>query len=62
MIERMFGSMKRSRLLDKHQFRRAAKMVTHIGLSNLTYLVTMLMRVRAGDSKRLRHMRIGVGK
>ena len=61
VIERMFGSLKRMRLLDQHQFRRAAKVVVHIGLANLTYLVTMFVRVRAGDMKRIRHMRIGLG-
>jgi len=58
VIERMFGSMKRMRLLDKHQYLQRRKIETHIGLSVLTYLATMMARVRAGDITRLRHMRI----
>ncbi len=58
VIERMFGSMKRMRLLDKHQYLERRKIENHIGLSVLTYLATMMARVKAGDIKRLRHMRI----
>ncbi|MYA62104.1 MAG: transposase, partial [Dehalococcoidia bacterium] len=58
IIERLFGSMKRTRLLDKHQYRGQRKVEAHITLSVLTYLATMLVRARAGDMKRLRHMRI----
>ena len=58
IIERLFGSMKRTRLLDKHQYRGQRKIEAHVLLSVLTYLATMLVRVRAGDMKRLRHMRI----
>ena len=58
IIERMFGSMKRTRLLDKHQYRGQHKIEAHVTLSVLTYLATMLVRAKAGDMKRLRHMRI----
>ncbi len=58
IIERLFGSMKRTRLLDKHQYRGQRKIETHVILSVLTYLATMLVRARSGDMKRLRHMRI----
>ena len=61
IIERMFGSMKRMRLLDKHQYRSRRKIEMHIALSSLTYLATMLGHVRAGDMARIRHMRIPVG-
>ncbi len=60
IIERMFGSMKRSRILNKHQYTTRAKIETHMALSTLTYLATMLTRVSTGDLKRIRHMRIGV--
>lgn len=60
-IERMFGSMKRSRLLNRHQYMARRKIETHINLSVLTYLATMLARVLAGDLDRIRRMRIGVG-
>ena len=60
-IERLFGSMKRTRLLDKHQYRGQRKIEAHVTLSVLTYLATMLVRAQAGDMKRLRHMRIRQG-
>ena len=60
VIERMFGSLKRSRLLDRHQYVRRDKIELHLGLSVLTYLATMLTRADAGDTERLRHMRIRV--
>lgn len=61
VIERMFGSMKRSRLLNKHQYVRSDKIELHIGMSVLTYLATMLTHVHAGDPEKMRHMRIRVG-
>ena len=60
VIERMFSSLKRSRLLNKHQYVRKRKIEMHAGLSVLTYLATMLARVRAGDLGRMRHMRVRV--
>ena len=59
-IERMFGCLKRSRLLDRHQYVWFDKIRLHVGLSVLTYLATMLTRVRADDLNKMRHMRIGV--
>ncbi|MCY4655044.1 MAG: transposase [Dehalococcoidia bacterium] len=61
VIERMFGSMKRSRLLNRHQYMARRKLETHVTMSVLTYLATMLARVLAGDVDRVRRMRIGVG-
>lgn len=61
VIERMFGSMKRSRLLNRHQYMARCKLETHVTMSVLTYLATMLARVLAGDVDRIRRMRIGVG-
>ena len=60
-IERMFGSMKRSRLLNRHQFMKRRKLETHINLSVLTYLATMLTRALAGDLDRMRRMRLASG-
>ena len=60
VIERMFGSLKRSRLLDQFQFLRRNKIELHLGLSVLTYATTMLTRLDAGDGERLRHMRVGL--
>ena len=58
IIERMFGSMKRMRLLNKPQYWSRRKIESHIAMSSLTYLPTMLGHVRAGDMARIRHMRI----
>ena len=62
IIERMFGSMKRSRLLNRHQYLRRRKIEMNITMSVLTYLATMLVRVLAGDMDRIRRMRIGVAE
>ena len=60
VIERMFSSLKRSRLLNKHQYVRKRKIEMHVAVSVLTYLATMLTRVQAGDLSRIRHMRVRV--
>ena len=61
IIERLFSSLKRSRLLNKHQYVRKRKIEAHVGMSTLTYLATMLARVQAGAPYRMRHMRLRVG-
>ena len=60
-IERTFGSLKQSRLLDRSYYLDDRKIVCHANMSLLTYLATMLTRVRAGDPEKMRHMRIKVG-
>ena len=60
VIERGFSSMKRSRLLDKHQYLSQKKIRAHVALSMLTYTATMLARVLAGDVAGMRRMRIRV--
>ena len=57
IIERGFSSLKRSRLLDRHQYLTMRKVRTHAALSVLTYVATMLAHVLAGDVDRIRHMR-----
>ena len=61
IIERLFSSLKRSRLLDRHQYVRKRKIEAHVGLSTMTYLATMLSRVQDGTLDKMRHMRIRVG-
>ncbi len=61
IIERMFGSMKTSRILNQHQYRTQKKVETHANLSVLTYLGTMLGRAKAGEFKRIRRMRVNLG-
>lgn len=58
IIERGFSSMKRSRLLDKHQYLTQRKVRTHVALSILSYVGTMLAHVLAGDVENIRRMRI----
>ncbi len=62
VIEREFSSLKRSRILDRHQYVQQTKIELHLGLAVLTYLSTMLTRVDADDAKNIRHMRIRVGR
>ena len=57
VIERGFSVMKRSRLLDQHQYLTQRKIRTHVALSMLTYVATMLAHVLAGDVERIRRMR-----
>ena len=45
IIERSFSSLKRSRLLDRHQYLTQRKIRTHVALSMLTYVATMLAHV-----------------
>ena len=61
VIERGFGSLKRSRLLNKHQYIRSDKIEFHVGMSILTYAITLLTHIQAGDPEKMRHMRIRVG-
>ena len=58
IIERSFSSLKRSRLLDNHQYLTQRKIRTHAALSVLTYVATMLAHVLAGDVERIRRMRV----
>ena len=59
-VERFFGTAKRSRLLDRHQYLSMKKVRSHIALSTLTYTATMLARTLVGDVEHMRHMRIRV--
>ena len=59
-IERFFGSAKRSRLLNKHQYVTMTKIRTHVAMSMLTYVATMFARICADDAEHMRHMRIRV--
>ena len=59
-IERLFSSMKASRLLNLHRYRGGRKVRLHAGLSNLTYLATMLMKVLGGQIENLRWMRLSM--
>ena len=47
-IERMFGPLKRSMLLNQHLYVRRDKGDLHIGMSVASYLATMLTRPRPG--------------
>ena len=58
VIERGFSSLKRSRLLDKHQYLTQIKVRAHVALSVLTYTATMLAHTLAGDVAGIRQMRI----
>ena len=57
-IERIFRSLKHSRLLEQHCFRGMRKNLLHATLSLLTYSATALARLEAGDRRRMRVMRV----
>ena len=60
-VERMFGNMKQSRILDQH-FRLGIRRVKlHVEFSLLAYLGTMLTRARSGEWRRLRQMDLRFG-
>ena len=59
-IERLFGSVKRSRLLTDHCFRGWKKNIMHATLSMLTYSATVLAHLQAGNKKQMRLMRVRV--
>ena len=57
-IERWFGSMKASRILNLHRYRKSRKVLLHATLSTLTYLATMLHRVISDNMADMRKMRL----
>ena len=57
-IERVFRSLKHSRNLETHCFREIQKVALHATLSVLTYSATVLARLSAGDTKKMRLMRV----
>ena len=57
-IERLFRSLKASRLLDTHRYRGMVKVGLHAMLSSLTCLATMLGKVLDGDLEGVRRMRL----
>ena len=59
-IERIFRSLKHSRGLEGHMVRGMAKIRLLASLSLLTYAATALARIRVGDIKHLRMMRVKV--
>ena len=59
-VERMFGSLKRSRLLDTHCYLGIEKVRLHVGLALLTYTATMLAHLLDGDYAGMREMSVGM--
>ena len=57
-VERLFSSTKHSRLLDTHRFLGARKIQLHTAMSMVAYQATVLARVRGGDFKNMRTMRV----
>ena len=57
-VERMFSSLKRSRLLIDHSCRNIRRVRQHAGLSLLTYAGSMLARLLAGDYQGMRDMSV----
>lgn len=59
-VERLFHSLKHSRLLDRSLYVESRKIELHVLMSVASYLITTLQRIEVGDMRKLRHMRIGV--
>ena len=59
-IERIFRSLKHSRGLEGHMVRSMAKIRLLASLSLVTYVATVLARIKVGDRKHLRKMRVKV--
>ena len=59
-IERVFRSLKHSRGLEGHMVRGLAKIRLLASLSLLTYQATVLAKLRTGDFKNFRKMRVKV--
>ncbi len=57
-IERMFGSLKQSRLLDQHQFLGIRKVRAHVALSLLTYSATIVAHLQRDDYHAMRKMTV----
>ena len=60
-IERIFRSMKHSRGLEGHWLLGIRKITLQATLSVLTYQATILARLKAGETKRMRRMTIQAG-
>ena len=61
-IERYFGTVKQSRLMDQHRYIGIKWVSLHVLLSTITYLATALARLQANDYARMQHMRIKLPK
>ena len=59
-IERFYGSVKHSRLMDQHCNFNMIQMSLHVLMSLLTYLATALAHLQADDYAHMRHMRIKI--
>ena len=60
VIERYFSSGKQSRLLNSVLYLTKSKVVAHVGMSEMTYLATMLARFEHDHIDNLRQMRLSV--
>ena len=59
-VERLFGSLKRSRNLEVHFSRNINRMRLHATLSLVAYQATALARAKEDELRNLRQMRVGV--
>ena len=60
VIERYFSSGKQSRLLNSVLNLTKDKVTAHVGMSEMTYLATMLARLEHDHIDNLRQMRLSV--
>lgn len=57
-VERVFNSLKDSRLLEKHRYRGMAKVRTHVTSAVVAFLATMLAHLRQNDVNYLAFMKV----
>ena len=57
-IDRMFGSMKRSRLLNDLYYIGLPRTRLHVAFAQLTYASTVMMNFRSAGKKNMRHMSV----
>ncbi len=55
-VERLFSSLKRTRMMGECRYLGIAKTRLHVSLSMLAYSATMLVRLLKGDTRRMRSM------
>ena len=58
VIERLFSSTKRSRLMDQHRHLDMERINLHERMSVLTWTLTALTHLQADDWRHMRHMRV----
>ena len=57
-VERVFGSLKDSRLLENHRYRGIAKVRTHVTSAAIAFLATVLAHLKQDDVDHMAFMQV----